>query len=134
MADDIQKAGANLFWYPVGFNDAVTLEMSGRYGIFIDGSKFCETKKLKSTIAHEIGHCATGCTHKVCSPLDLIERHEYRANRWMIERYLPFDAMNEAMRHGYVEVWALAEYFDVPEEDIVKAVRYYTVFCGKNFE
>ena len=107
--------------------------MNKQYGIFIDESKFSETRKMKSAIAHEIGHCATGCTHKVCSPLDLVERHEYKANRWMIERYLPFEAMNEAMRRGYVETWALAEYFDAPEEDVIKAIHYYTVYRGRKF-
>ncbi len=77
---------------------------------------------MKSAIAHEVGHCATGCTHKVSSPLDLVEKHEFKANRWAIERYLPFEAMNDAMEHGYVETWALADYFDLSEDFIVMAI------------
>lgn len=88
---------------------------------------------MKGALAHEVGHCATGCTHKVSSSLDLVEKHEYTANRWAIERYLPFDAMNDAMEHGYVEPWALAEYFDLPENFILKAIRYYTIYRGQKF-
>ena len=133
MADDLNSAGADLYWYPIGFSDAATLEMGKQYGVFIDQTKFSTVRRMKSAIAHEIGHCATGCTHKVSSPLDLIEKHEYEANRWKIEHYLPFEVLNDAMKRGYVESWALADYFDVPEEDIIMAVRYYINRRGMKF-
>ncbi len=88
---------------------------------------------MKGAIAHELGHCATRCTHKVSSSLDLVEKHEYTANRWAIEQYLPFDAMNDAMEQGYVETWALADYFDLSEDFILKAIKYYTIYEGKKF-
>ena len=89
---------------------------------------------MKGAIVHEVGHCATGCTHKVSSSLDLISKHEFKANRWAIERYLPFDEMNKAMKLGFVEPWALADYFDFPEEFIIKAIRYYTICRNKKFK
>lgn len=107
--------------------------MGGQYAIFVDQSKFPTARGMKGAIAHEVGHCATGCTHIVSSPLDLVAKHEFKANRWAIERYLSFDVMNDAMEHGYVEPWALADYFDLPEDFIVKAISYYTVNQGKKF-
>lgn len=107
--------------------------MDRQYAIFIDQSKFSTAREMKGAIAHEVGHCATGCTHKVSSPLDLVEKHEFKANRWAIEHYLPFETINDAIEHGYVEPWALAEYFDVPEDFIIKAIRYYTVCQEKKF-
>lgn len=107
--------------------------MSSRYGIFIDQSKFSTARDMKGALAHEVGHCATGCTHKVSSSLDLVEKHEFKANRWAIEQYLPFEILNDAMKNGYVEPWALAEYFDLPEDFITMAIRYYTVYQGKKF-
>lgn len=62
-----------------------------------------------------------------------MKKHEYKANRWKIERYLPFDIMKDAMEHGYIEPWALADYFDVPEEDIVMAIQYYIERRGMKF-
>lgn len=133
LVEDIQNVGAELYWYPVGFVDAATLEINKQYAIFIDQSKFSTTRSMKGAIAHELGHCATGCTHKVCSPFDLVEKHEYIANRWAIERYLPFELMKDAMEHGYAETWSLADYFDVPEDFVIKAIQYYTVHQGRKF-
>ena len=42
-------------------------------------------------------------------------------------------SMNDAMEHGYVEPWALADYFDISENFIIKAIEYYTVYQGKKF-
>lgn len=81
---------------------------------------------------HEIGHCATGCTHKVSSQLDLIAKHEYKANRWAIEKYVPFEQLNLAMSNGYTEIWQLSEYFDLSEEFIKKAISYYTISRNKS--
>lgn len=134
LYDDLQNVGATLCLYPIGFVDAATLEMNKQYAVFVDPSYFSTVMKMKEAIAHEIGHCATGCTHKVSSPLDLVAKHEYKANRWAIEKYLPFEAINSAMKKGCTEPWELADYFNVSEEFIRKAIRYYTGPRGKHFE
>lgn len=119
--------------YDIGFTDAATLEVNKKYAIFLDTACFSSLPNFKEALAHEIGHCATGCTHRTSSPLDLLAKHEYKANRWAIERYLPFDALREAIQEGYTETWDLAEYFDVPENFIQKAIRYYTEARGMKF-
>ena len=48
------------------------------------------------------------------------------ANRRAIETYLPLDALRGAMRAGYTEPWQLAEYFDLPEQDIKNALTYWS--------
>ena len=55
---------------------AVTIELNGQYGVFVDFDNISSTAEELVTIAHEAGHCMTGATHKICSPYDLIERHE----------------------------------------------------------
>lgn len=107
--------------------------MNKRYAVFIDPDCFSSIKDIKEAIAHEIGHCATGCTHKLSSPLDLIEKHEYEANRWAIEKYLPFEAINEAIKAGHTETWELADYFGVSESAIKMALNYYTERRGMRF-
>lgn len=74
-----------------------------------------------------------GCTHKVCSSLDLVQKHEFKANRWAIEKYIPFNELNCAITDGYTEVWQLAEYFDFPEDFIEKAIDYYSVAQERKF-
>ena len=133
LYDDLRKNDATLCLYPIGFVDAATIEMDKRYAVFVDPDYFSSIKEMKEAIAHEAGHCATGCTHKVSSSLDLIEKHEYKADRWAIEKYLPFDEINKAVKAGYTETWELADYFDVSEQAIKKALSYYIERRGKHF-
>lgn len=123
-----QLEAQKIFLYvrEIGFSEAAAIEYRGRYAIFLDPDCFRSLRNVKAVLAHEIGHCATGCTHRLSSPLDLIGRHEYKANRWAFENCLPFPALQKAVREGFREPWELAEYFDLPEEFIRRAVSYYT--------
>lgn len=85
----------------------------------------------KTILAHEIGHCEKGAFYNRYSSIDIIERHEYRADKWAIEKLLPKDEMVEAFSLGYVDLWNLAEYFDVTEELIKKALFIY--FDNQNY-
>lgn len=133
LYNDLRQNDATLCLYPIEFVDAATIEINKRYAVFVDPDCFSSIKEMKEAIAHEIGHCATGCTHKVSSPLDLVEKHEYKADRWAIERYLPFASINSAVRKGYTEIWELADYLNVSEVSIRKAIRYYTGPRGLHF-
>ena len=130
---DARALGANIYAYNIGFADAATVEMNGRYGIFVDISHPHSWRQMSWQLAHELGHCATGCTHKLSSPYDLIARHEYKADRWAITRYLGVEALRRAMAAGYTEPWQLAEYFDLPQPAIEKALYYWTQCRGVDF-
>jgi len=134
MYSDLNIRNIKLITCDIGFADAATIEMNGLYGIFLDLSCFATIKTYRQTLAHEIGHCATGCTHKVSSPLDLVQKHEYKANRWAIEKYIPFEELNNAISSGYTETWQLAEYFDFPDSFMKSAIEYYTVIKERKFE
>lgn len=131
LYNDLEQRRIKLFTEDIGFTDAASIEMNGEYGIFLDPSCFRTIKTYKECLAHELGHCATGCTHKVSSPLDLVAKHEYKANRWAIEQYVPFEDLQTAFKQGYSEVWQLAEYFDLPESFIKRAVDYYFIARDK---
>lgn len=79
----------------------------------------------KSKLAHEIGHCMKGAFYNRYSKLDIISKHEYSADKWACEHLLPKNGIQEAFEKGYIEVWQLAEYFDVPEELVKKALWIY---------
>lgn len=131
LYEDIRTQQVSLYAYDVGEETSVTIEMNNRYAIFLDPFRVESIPEMKRILAHELGHCATGCTHKVSSPLDLIEKHEYKANRWAIERYIPFEKLQSAIKQGYTECWQLAEYFDLPEPFIQKALDYYFSACQR---
>ena len=103
------------------------------YAIFLDFTQIQSTQLLKGICYHELGHAGSGALHKVCSPYETVERSEYRANRWAAEHFLTVDDFREAFSAGYTELWQLAEYFDLPEQDIKNALSYWTKRRGIDF-
>lgn len=104
------------------------------YAVFLDFSKIRSTRLLKGICCHELGHAATGALHKVDSPYESVERSEYRANRWCAQHYLTAEDFRAAFAAGCRELWQLAEYFDLPEEDISRAYTYWQERRGIVFE
>jgi len=112
---------------------AATIRDEGCYAVFLDFTKIQSTRLLRGICCHEMGHIATGALHKVDSPFELVGRSEYRANRWSAQKYLTHPQFREAFAAGYTELWQLAEYFDLPESDIQKALIYWTERRGIDF-
>ena len=110
-----------------------TLRDGEHYAVFLDFTKIQTTRRYRGVCAHELSHLATGALHRPASPYDLAERNEYRANRHFAQQYLPVKELKEAFRLGFKELWELSEYFDLPEEDIQKALQYWTESRGVNF-
>ena len=106
---------------------AVTIHLldTDDWGIFVDRRKMKNTAEEYCTMLHESGHYATGSTHNVYSPYDLIGRHEYRANKWAIRCAVPAEELAAALAAGCIEVWSLAEYFGVTEDFMRKALQWY---------
>ena len=101
--------------------------------IFLDIQAITTLRQLKGICLHELGHAATGALHKVSSPFETVGRSEYRANRWAAQQYLTVEAFYEAFDAGCRDLWELAEYFDLPEQDIKSALSYWTERRGINF-
>ena len=110
-----------------------TIRYQGNYAIFLDFSKIHSTRLLRSVCCHELGHAATGALHKIDSPYELVERNEYRAKRWVTEKYLTAEDFQNAFSDGCTELWQLVEYFDLPEQDIQWALDYWIQCKGHNF-
>ncbi len=101
--------------------------------VFLDFSRIRSTRQLKGVCLHEQGHAATGALHKVSSPFETVERSEYRANRWCAEHYLTPEDFSTAFSCCCTHNWELAEFFDLPEQDIEKALTYWTQCRGVDF-
>ena len=93
--------------------------------IVIDYSKINSNSLHKVYIAHELGHCETGAFYNAYNYLDLCCRCEYKADKWAIKKLLPQEDVITALEKGYTEVWQLAEYFDVTEDLVKKAIWIY---------
>ena len=103
------------------------------YAVFLDFSKIQSMRLLRGVCIHELGHAATGALHKLDSPYELVERSEYRANRWAAEHFITENDFRAAFAGGYSELWELAEYFDLPEEDVKNALTYWSERKGIDF-
>ena len=110
-----------------------TIRDGADYAIFLDFSQILTTRLMRGVCIHELGHAATGALHKVSSPFDLVERSEYRARRWAAEHYLTEADFREAFAAGCLELWELAEYFDLPEDDVKAAYSYWKDCRGIDF-
>ena len=122
--EEYEKADIPITHWKCKF-EAVTLEFEGDYGVFIDFFKCTSIATQKWKLCHEYGHCTTGATHKLSSPYQLKAKHEYKANKKAALTFLPPQDFEAALKQGFCEPWELAEWFDIPEEQIVKIWVYY---------
>ncbi len=128
----MDERGVLLFERQLPFSDestnAATIHLTDTdtWGVFLDSARIKTAAEEKTVLLHECGHCATGTTHAVSSPFDLVAKHEYRADKWAIKRALSADELDQAVASGYTELWSLAEHFGVTEEFMRKAVCWYT--------
>ena len=97
----------------------------GSCAVAIDPFGLNSTKDETTRLAHELGHCITGSFYNRYSDFDIKEKSEYKANKWAIKKLIPKDELQAAFEQGYTEPWTLAEYFNVTEEFVIKAVNYY---------
>ncbi len=123
--DKIFANNIELFAYEMTGNDAATIKYHDTYGIFADYRKFDSAETEFMALSHEYGHCKSGTTHKLCSPYQLIEQQENRANRAAIHEFLPYENLIDAISKGNTELWQIVEYLDIPEEFVKMALCLY---------
>lgn len=106
---------------------AVTIRMSDNRatGVFIDRSRMDTSAEEAATLLHEGGHCATGTTHSVISPFDLVAKHEYKADKWAVQSAVSKKELDTARRAGYREIYELADFFGLTESFMRKVVCWY---------
>lgn len=101
--------------------------------IALDRSRCKTVKQERTVLAHEAGHYLSGAFYLAYSPYEIKEQAEHKAFVASVERYLPADALRRCYRMGLTEPWQLAEYFDLEEEFIKKALHYWTECRGVDF-
>lgn len=128
----LDKKGVLLFDRQLPFSNgqtkAVTVQLkeNSAWGIFMDLGRMETKSEEYSAVLHESGHYATGATHQMNSPYDLVEKHENKADKWAVEHLLSESDLDAAVADGNTELWQLAERFGVTEDLMKKAVCWYT--------
>ena len=123
---EIENMGASFYHWDLSNEQVATIEIGRRYGVFMDFDTIETAAEETVLVAHEGGHISTGSTHQVNSPYEIIKQHENHADKWAIKKLIPKDELDKAVSEGHTEVWDLADYFNVTEEFIRKAVCWYT--------
>ncbi len=123
-----EKLDIPVYWYTMDSPaESLVVELApGHTAIALDPLKFKDLPDEKYKLAHELGHSATGALYRLDTPLDERGRSEQRADRWAIELLLPFQLLQETVHQGRSDPAELAEYFQLPQDFVEKAVAYYT--------
>lgn len=124
--EKIQNNGIAVFNFGLENIKSVSVEADGRYGIFVNHKEIENSDEEFIVATHEYGHCMTGSTHPPYSPLDIISKHEYRADRKAVLDFLPIDKIKSAIKNGCRSAYEFSEYLGLPEKFIIKAFQHYT--------
>lgn len=125
LYEELQEQGVSFYLWDLGSDQAATISVGSGYGVFMDFDNIHSTAEEAAIVAHEGGHIMTGSLHRVGSPYEIVEQHENKADKWAVGKLVSKDKLAEAVRSGYTEIWQLAEYFDLPEDFMRKAVCWY---------
>lgn len=113
-------------WFTLSEAESISMPFFGTCAIAIDPNKIKSTADETVKLAHELGHCCYGGFYYRKTPLDIKEKHEYRANVWAAHELIPWEELKEAITTGTTEVWELSEYFGVTEDFMRWTIKYYT--------
>ena len=119
----------NVYHFPM--KEVVSMALPDNIAIDVD--KIENNTEEKEHLAHELGHCMLHAFYNL-KTIETRSRMETRADRWAIKKLLPFSLLKEAVTNGLQEPYELAEYFDLSEQFVIKAVNYYTQQLGLTFD
>lgn len=122
----IQENGIKILHFGLQGVKSVTIETDNKYGIFINHKEIEDSDEEFIVATHEYGHCMTGSTHPLYSSLDIISRHEYRADRRAVLDFLPVEQIKSAIKSGCRTTYEFSGYLDMPEQFVIKAFQHYT--------
>lgn len=113
--------------------DCYDFDLQTSMSVSIDGDCFIGINPIrlntdieeKINLAHELGHCMTGSFYNRYSKLDIRAKHEHRADKWAIKKLIPKDELKKAINGGRETLYELAEYFNVTESFMQKALDFY---------
>ena len=130
MYKDLHGMGVDVVDLKLKANTAIAFKDNF---LVIDRSRCKTVAKERTILAHEAGHYLSGAFYLAYSPYEIKEQAENKAFAASVEKYLPVCKLRRAMAHGMTEPWQLADYFDLDEDYIIKALHYWTECRGVDF-
>ncbi len=80
--------------------------------------------------AHELGHHHLTSHNLFESPSWLRKKEELLAERWMLNRVMPIEKLIEAYEAGNYTPFSVADYLEIPVEDLIKGIEKYLTIYG----
>mgnify|MGYP000927219771 CR=1 FL=1 len=102
----------------------VSIKTDDKKDIFIDKTKFINSKDLYVQLAHEFLHCEYDIFYNIDSSLQTRKRREYKIDKIMIQELVPIEKLKSLSKYE-LNQYELSEEFDVPEETIELAFKIY---------
>lgn len=119
-----EQLGIVVLSFPLPNCESISLENNNNYYIGIDDMQLDSGKEERVHMAHELGHCVTGAFYNEYSLVDNRGKCEETADRWAVKKLIDKDELLKQIKNG-MEIWDLAEYFNVTEDFIRKAYHLY---------
>ena len=126
--DEIERNNIEVYLGSMPAAKSASANIGDDYYIALDEQSLESTAEARCRLAHEAGHCITGSFYNLYAPLDRRSKHERRADKWAVKKLIPKAELEAQLRQG-LEPYELAEYFNVTEEFIHKALEFYFE-CG----
>lgn len=121
-----QQENIEVLSYPLPQNGSMSVMLDGgQCFIGLDPSLRDGSVQERVHLSHELGHCVTGSFYNIYAAVDSRRRHENRADKWAVTTLISVEELDNAIAQGCTEVWELAEYFQVTEAFIRKALCWY---------
>lgn len=105
----------------------ISAHCENNYYIGIDLKELHTTADERVCLAHELGHCMTGCFYNIDSPLRYKGWHEHRANKWAVHRLVPLQELKKELSGAWNAPHEIAEHFSVTADFIHLAI--YIYYC-----
>lgn len=121
-----EEDGIVIVYCRLPMNESLCVQDEDGDIILMDRSLAKSARREKVHLAHEMGHSETGSFYNPYSPFDVRKKHENHADKWAIQELIPEEDLQRAVEHGHCEIWDLADYFDVTEDFMRKALCWYT--------
>ena len=127
LFQEAQDSNISIMYLSLSENGSMCIQSeSMRYYIGMDYGVLKNESSKRVHLAHELGHCKTGAFYNRWAARDIRQKHEHRADKWAIKKLVPKDELLKAIDSGHINIWDLAEYFNVTEDFMKKAVCWYT--------
>lgn len=126
LFQEAQDSNIPIMYLNIPKNGSMCVQTDIRCYIGMDYDVLVDEADMRVHLAHELGHCKTGSFYNRWAARDIRQKHEHRADKWAIQKMISEQELDEAVAKGCNEMWQLAEYFNVTEDFIRKAVCLYT--------